>query len=279
MILDEIAKATRSRVAARKDLVPLAQVVAQARAAAGAKSIAETFCFERALEDFRERGEIAFICELKKASPSKGVISRDFPYLEIALEYQAAGAAAISVLTEPDYFQGCDRYLAEIAAAVAIPVLRKDFTVDPYQIYEAACLGASAVLLICALLDLDELREYIAIADSLGLSALVEAHNEEEVADALAAGARVIGVNNRDLRTFAVDLSNSRRLRALVPDGILFVSESGIRNAADVDMLRSIGTAAVLIGESLMTSENKRQRLAALRGPAGGSVSQEDSAG
>ena len=157
-------------------------------------------------------------------------------------------------------------------------MLRKDFTVDPYQIYEAACLGASAVLLICALLIWTSSESTSQLRTAL-LSALVEAHNEEEVADALAAGARVIGVNNRDLRTFAVDLSNSRRLRALVPDGIFFVSESGIRNAADVDMLRSIGTAAVLIGESLMTSENKRQRLAALRGPAGGSVSQEDSAG
>lgn len=284
MILDEIAARTRQRIADLKREKPLAEVMAAAQAAAQTEARARTaafptsapqglaagpeFPFERSLRRFREADGIAFICEVKKASPSKGVIAADFPYLEIARDYEAAGAAAISVLTEPYYFLGSDRHLAEIARQAGIPVLRKDFTVDPYQIYEARCLGAAAVLLICALLDTPTLAEYIRIAHSLGLSALVEAHTAAEVQSAIAAGARIIGVNNRDLQTFRVDLGNSLRLRLLVPANILFVSESGIRSAADIEALQAIGTDAVLIGETFMRCPDKKRQLTILRGAA-----------
>ena len=194
---------------------------------------------------------------MKKASPSKGLIAPDFPYLQIAGEYEKAGAAAVSVLTEPDFFMGSDRYLQEIAAKIHIPVLRKDFTVDEYMIYEARLLGASAVLLICSLLREEELKRYLRLADSLGMSALVEA---------LECGARIIGVNNRDLKTFQVDISNSVRLRELVPKEILFVSESGMKTAEDIRILEENGTNAVLIGETLMRSPDKRRELERLRG-------------
>ena len=209
---------------------------------------------------------ISFICEVKKASPSKGLIATEFPYLSIAREYEAAGAAAISCLTEPDFFLGSDEYLREIAAAVKIPVLRKDFTVDPYMIYEAKVMGASAVLLICAILSDEELLEYGKIARALGLSALVEAHDEREVERALRVEHGIIGVNNRDLKTFTVDCRNSVRLRKMVPDDRLFVSESGIRTAEDIAVLRQNGTDAVLIGETLMRSPDKAAALRELRG-------------
>ena len=209
---------------------------------------------------------ISFICEVKKASPSKGVIAAEFPYLSVAREYEAAGATAISCLTEPDFFLGSDEYLREIAAAVKIPVLRKDFTVDPYMIYEAKVLGASAVLLICAILSDEELLEYGKIARSLGLSALVEAHDEREVERALRVEHGIVGVNNRDLKTFTVDCGNSVRLRKMVPDDRLFVSESGIRTAEDIAVLRQNGTDAVLIGETLMRSPDKAAALRELRG-------------
>ncbi len=220
------------------------------------------FPFARALA----REGISFICEVKKASPSKGLIAPDFPYLETAKDYERAGAAAISCLTEPFYFQGQDQYLREIAQAVQIPVLRKDFTVDEYMIYQAKTLGASAVLLICAILDDGQLAAYGQLARELGLSALVEAHDEEEVERALRADARIIGVNNRDLRTFTVDINNSLRLRRLVPPEILFVSESGIRTAEDIRNLRENGTDAVLIGETLMRSKEKERLLREWRG-------------
>ena len=209
---------------------------------------------------------ISFICEVKKASPSKGVIAAEFPYLSVAREYEEAGAAAISCLTEPDFFLGSDEYLREIAAAVKIPVLRKDFTVDPYMIYEAKVLGASAVLLICAILSDSELLEYGKIARALGLSALVEAHDEREVERALRVEHGIVGVNNRDLKTFTVDCGNSVRLRKMVPDDRLFVSESGIRTAEDIAVLRQNGTDAVLIGETLMRSPDKAAALRELRG-------------
>ena len=209
---------------------------------------------------------ISFICEVKKASPSKGLIATEFPYLSVAREYEEAGAAAISCLTEPDFFLGSDEYLREIAAAVKIPVLRKDFTVDPYMIYEAKVLGASAVLLICAILSDEELLEYGKIARSLGLSALVEAHDEREVERALRVEHGIVGVNNRDLKTFTVDCGNSVRLRKMVPDDRLFVSESGIRTAEDIAVLRQNGTDAVLIGETLMRSPDKAAALRELRG-------------
>ncbi|MDR3314818.1 MAG: indole-3-glycerol phosphate synthase TrpC [Oscillospiraceae bacterium] len=257
MILDALAAAARLRVAAAKAALPLAAL----RARAEALPVQAGFPFEAALA----APGLSFICEVKKASPSKGVIARDFPYLEIARSYAAAGAAAVSVLTEPEYFLGSDQYLREIAAAVPLPALRKDFTVDAYQIYEAKALGASAVLLICALLDLPALREYHALADSLGLSALVETHSEAEVETALAAGARVVGVNNRDLRSFQVDLATGERLGALLPPGVLFVAESGVATPADAARLRRAGADALLIGEALMRAPDKRAFLEAMR--------------
>ncbi|HYE69782.1 MAG TPA: indole-3-glycerol phosphate synthase TrpC, partial [Anaerovoracaceae bacterium] len=208
----------------------------------------------------------AFICEIKKASPSKGILDDLFPYLEIAEEYEEAGAAAISVLTEPDWFLGSDEYLREIRRVVDIPILRKDFTVESYQIYEAKILGADAILLICALLDPIKLKEYIEIAHGLGLSALVEAHTENEIKDALEAGARIIGVNNRDLKTFKVDLTTSIRLRNLVPENILFISESGIRTPEDIAKLKENKVNGVLIGEAFMKCKDKKRQLAELRG-------------
>ena len=209
--------------------------------------------------------EISFICEVKKASPSKGIIAEDFPYLDIARDYEKAGADCISVLTETDYFKGEDRFLREINDVVSIPTIRKDFVIDPYMIYEAKVLGASCVLLIAALLDTDTIREYKAVCDALGLSALVEAHDENEVCSAVKAGARMIGVNNRDLKTFTVDLNNSIRLQKLVPDKILFVAESGIRMAEDIQVLRRAGVNGVLIGETLMRSSDKAAALRQLK--------------
>ncbi len=209
---------------------------------------------------------ISFICEVKKASPSKGLIAPDFPYLKIAKEYEAAGAAAISCLTEPKWFLGKDEYVREIAAEVYTPVLRKDFTIDEYMIYEAKVLGASAVLLICALLDERTLREWRELAESLGMDALVEAHDEDEVHMALRSGARIIGVNNRDLKTFTVDVNNSTRYRSMVPGDILFVSESGITTREDIMVLEQNGTNAVLIGETLMRADDKKRMLDELRG-------------
>ena len=220
------------------------------------------FAFEQALK----KEGISFICECKKASPSKGLIAKDFPYLSIAKEYEAAGADCISVLTEPRWFLGEDRYLKEISDTVSIPCLRKDFTVDEYMIYEAKLLGASAVLLICSILTEDEIRQYIKICDDLGLSALVEAHDASELDLAIRAGARVIGVNNRNLNDFTVDTENSRKLRQRIPGDILFVSESGVKDADDIARLREIGADAVLIGETLMRAEDKKAKLVELKG-------------
>lgn len=209
---------------------------------------------------------MSYICEVKKASPSKGLIAPAFPYLEIAKEYQEAGAAAISCLTEPFYFQGSDRYLQEITAAVDIPVLRKDFTVDEYMIFQAAAYGAAAVLLICAILNDEQLKEYRELAEELGMDALVEAHDEEEAERALKSGARIIGVNNRDLKTFQVDMQNSIRLRKLAPENVVFVSESGIKTSDDIQKLYDNQVDAVLIGETLMRSQDKKAVLEELNG-------------
>lgn len=260
MILEEIAARTVQRVAEEKAAVPLSEMKKRAEALDANTG----FPFRKALSG----DEISFICEVKRASPSKGLIAPDFPYLDIARDYERAGASAISCLTEPFWFKGRDEYLAEISNAVKIPVLRKDFTVDEYMIYQAKTLGASAVLLICSILSKEQLSEYLGIAHSLGLSALVEAHDEDEVRTALSVGAGIIGVNNRDLRTFTVDINNSARLRKLVPPKILFVSESGIKTAADIEALRSNGTNAVLIGETLMRSPDKKAALDELRGHA-----------
>lgn len=260
MILEEIAARTVQRVAEEKAAVPLSEMKKRAEALDANTG----FPFREALSG----DEISFICEVKRASPSKGLIAPDFPYLDIARDYERAGASAISCLTEPFWFKGRDEYLAEISNAVKIPVLRKDFTVDEYMIYQAKTLGASAVLLICSILSKEQLSEYLGIAHSLGLSALVEAHDEDEVRTALSVGAGIIGVNNRDLRTFTVDINNSARLRKLVPPEVLFVSESGIKTAADIEALRSNGTNAVLIGETLMRSPDKKAALDELRGHA-----------
>ena len=215
------------------------------------------FEFEKALK----KDGLSFICEVKKASPSKGVIAKSFPYLDIAKEYERAGAAAISCLTEPKWFMGADEYLREIAENVSIPVLRKDFTVCEYQIYEAKTLGACAILLICALLDTDTIRRYISICDTLGMSALVEAHDENEVKSAISAGARIIGVNNRNLKDFTVDVNNSTKYRNMIPKDIVFVSESGIASRSDIEVLIRNNTNAVLIGETLMRAQDKKKML------------------
>ncbi|GHV66745.1 indole-3-glycerol phosphate synthase [Spirochaetia bacterium] len=261
-ILDKIAASARRRVERAKAALPLETICEQAAHYAQSQRAAPPYPFEKALSP----PGISFICEVKKASPSKGIIAGDFPYLQIAKEYEEAGAAAVSVLTEPEYFLGSDEYLREISAAIKIPMLRKDFTVDIYQIYEAKLLGAKAVLLICGLLDAPTLKTFIECAHSLGLSALVETHSEDEVKSALDAGARIIGVNNRNLKTFQVDTGLSLRLRPLVPAGVVFVSESGIRTAEDVRLLAEAGVDAILIGETLMRSEDKTAALAELRG-------------
>jgi indole-3-glycerol phosphate synthase len=268
MILDTIAASARKRVEKAKKLVSLEELKAKIFTEAGRVRFhqREYFAFEKALQ----KKEISFICEVKKASPSKGVIAKDFPYLSIAKEYEAAGADAISVLTEPEYFQGSNRYLEEISRQVSIPVLRKDFTVDPYQIYEAKVIGADAVLLICSLLDTKHIQEYLSICDALGLSALVEAHTKDEIDMALQAGARIIGVNNRNLQTFSVDFNNSMNLRCFVPESISFVAESGIRSPKDMAVLKAADVDAVLIGEMLMRSKNKKEIMEALRLGEGG---------
>lgn len=256
-ILGELAAHARERVERARREFPLSAMRRKALSLPRGN-----FAFEAALR----APDVSFICECKKASPSKGLISPDFPYLEIAREYEAAGADAISVLTEPKWFLGRNEYLSRIASSVKIPCLRKDFVVDEYMIWESRALGASAVLLICALLDEAELRDFLALCGELGLSALVEAHDGREIEMALRAGSRVIGVNNRDLKDFSVDTGNSRRLRSLVPGRTLFVAESGIRDERDVSALREAGVDAVLVGEALMRADDKAAMLKKLRG-------------
>lgn len=255
-ILDELAEYAKVRVTEAKKKIGAEEMKADALAMPK-----KNFEFEKALA----KSGMSFICECKKASPSKGIIAEDFPYLEIAKAYEAAGADCISVLTEPKWFLGSSEYLREIAENVSIPCIRKDFTVDEYMIYEARTLGASAVLLICSILTKAQIEEYIGICDTLGLTALVEAHDESEIESAVAAGARVIGVNNRNLKNFSVDTGNSRRLRERVPSDVIFVSESGVKTAEDISLLNEAGVDAVLIGETLMKAEDKKAKLAELR--------------
>jgi indole-3-glycerol phosphate synthase len=257
-ILDEIAARTKERIDAKMTTLPMEKIKYMAEQL----DIIPGFPFEKVLE----KPGISFICEIEKASPSKGIIAEDFPYLQLAREYEAAGASAISVLTEPFWFQGDDRYLAEIAEIVSIPLLRKDFIVDEYMLYEAKLLGASAILLICAILSAAQLSEYIEAADRLGLSSLVEIHDEDELKICLGSGARVIGVNNRDLKTFTVDTGNSVRLAPLIPKDVIFVSESGIRSHEDIELLRQNKVNAVLIGEALMRAPDKKAALVELAG-------------
>lgn len=255
-ILDELAAYAKERVEEAKRKVPLSEM----------KSLAlsmqkDDFSFERALK----KEGLSFILECKKASPSKGLIAEDFPYLDIAKDYEEAGADAVSVLTEPKWFLGKNEYLKEIAGEISLPVLRKDFTVDEYMIYEAKTISASAVLLICSLLSREQLLEYIEIADSLGLSALVEAHDEKEIETALSVNARIIGVNNRNLKDFSVDTKNSKRLRTLIPKDVLFVSESGVSDERDVADVKAFGADAVLIGEAMMKAKDKKEMLLKLK--------------
>jgi len=259
LILDTIVEATKIRIAQEKQVESTEAV----KAAALALPSDTGFPFEAALrqQDFN------FICEVKKASPSKGIIAEHFPYLDIAKEYEVAGAAAISVLTEPDFFKGDKKYLQEIASTVKIPVLRKDFIIDEYQIYQAKVWGASAILLICACLDVPTLIKFRDLADSLGLSSLVEAHDEKEVQMAIDCGARIIGVNNRNLKDFTVDVQNSVRLRNLVQDDVIFVSESGLETPEDIQVLRDNNIGVALMGETFMRSPNKVEKLAYLYGP------------
>ena len=255
MILDELADLTRIRIEKQKTEYTPRNIERDAELMAAREMEVQEFDYP--FEEALSKKGLSIISEVKKASPSKGVIAEDFPYLDIALEYERSGADAISCLTEPDRFKGSDEYLKGIVKQVSLPVLRKDFTIDPYMIYQAKLMGASAVLLIAAILTDEQLKEYYKIADTLGLSCLFEAHDEEEVKRCLAAGARILGVNNRNLKNFKVDINNSIRLRSLVPKDTIFVSESGIEKPADVKALKENGTDAVLIGEMLMRSNDK----------------------
>ena len=257
-ILNEIAQRTKERIEEQKFKVPLRELDAQQNSES-AKKAAEKISF---LEALKKPG-MSYICEVKKASPSKGLIAADFPYLDIARDYEQAGASAISCLTEPFYFQGADRYLQEISQTVNIPVLRKDFTVDEYMIYQAKAFGASAVLLICAILDNSQLKAFGELAQDLGLDALVETHDEWEMDRALNLEAKIVGVNNRNLHDFTIDMGNSLRLRSMAPADTVFVSESGIKTAEDIRILYENRVDAVLIGESLMRSADKKAALAA----------------
>ncbi len=256
MILDELAEYAKERVKKAKGKITLEEMKYKAL-----QLPKGNHCFKHALSE----EQISFICEVKKASPSKGVIADKFPYIEIARSYQEAGASCISCLTEPKWFKGSDEIFCEIRSQVSIPMLRKDFTVDEYQIYEAKVMGADAVLLICALLDTDRQREYLDICRGLGIDALVEAHDELEVEAAVAAGADIIGVNNRNLKNFTVDFSNAARLRRLIPPEVLYVAESGVSSVEDVRELSKLGVNGVLMGEVLMRAEDKKTLLTQMR--------------
>lgn len=257
-ILDDIVLAREKRLAEDKLTPPLMDLIATMPT----DRHLPAFAFETALKET----EMSFICEVKKASPSKGVIAKNFPYVDIARDYQAAGATALSVLTERDFFKGQDAYLTEISQAVDLPILRKDFIIDPYQIYQARAIGADAILLICAILSPQQLSDYIGLATELGLSVLTEAHDEDEIEMAIEAGSRIIGVNNRNLHNFEVDFQNSIRLRNLTPDDTLFVAESGVKTAADIKLLHDNHVDAVLIGESMMLARDKQAKLNELKG-------------
>ena len=259
-ILTTIADYTKIRVENDKKQKSLEELKSLCKGSLPYSS--EDFAFEKTL---KKQG-LSFICEVKKASPSKGIIAKDFPYTKIAKEYESAGADCVSCLTEPKWFLGSDEIFVSIRQSISIPMLRKDFTVDEYQIYQAKLMGADAVLLICSLLDDKTVKEYIGICNNLGLSALVEAHNEQEIKFAVNAGARIIGVNNRNLKDFSVDPSNCLRLRDKIPDNILFVAESGVKSSDDTKMLKNSKVDAVLIGEAMMKAENKTKFLAELKG-------------
>ncbi|WP_429971093.1 indole-3-glycerol phosphate synthase TrpC [Fructilactobacillus sp. Tb1] len=253
MILDDLTNVTKVRIAKEKAALPLDDLKKQINYDA----ITYDFPFETALR----KPKMSFICEIKRASPSKGDIKTKIDVEQLAKAYQQAETTAISVLTEPDYFKGTLADLQQVTGAVDVPVLRKDFTVDPYMIYQAKTAGASVILLICAILDDNQLHEYFEIANQLGLSVIFEAHNETEIKRAIAAGARIIGINNRNLKNFTVNMDNSKQLRELVPDDILFISESGIKSHAEIAELEAIGVNGALIGETMMLADDKAQKL------------------
>ncbi len=263
MVLDELADLTRSRIERQKEGYTLRNIERDAEILAAREM--EVLEFEYPFEQALSSKGLSIISEVKKASPSKGVIAEEFPYLDIAKEYEASGADAISCLTEPDRFKGSDVYLQNIVKEVTIPVLRKDFTIDPYMVYQAKMMGASAILLIAAILSDEEMKQFFEIADRLGMSCLFEAHDEVEVDRCLNVGARILGVNNRNLKDFKVDINNSIRLRSMVPENVIFVSESGIEKPEDVIALKENGTDAVLIGEMLMRSGDKSGLIRALK--------------
>lgn len=256
-ILDTIAAHARERVAADRAKLPLEALRERCRESPAADGVS--------FLDALQKPGMRFICEVKKASPSKGIISEDFPYLEIAREYEAAGADCLSCLTEPKWFLGSDQIFRDIRLAVRTPMLRKDLTVDEYQLYQSKLLEANAVLLICAILDTRTIARYLDICSGLGLAALVEAHDEAEIASAVSAGAKIIGVNNRNLKDFSVDFSNATRLRDRIPPDVLYVAESGVSSAKDVAALKKIGADAVLMGEVLMRAEDKAALLREMR--------------
>ena len=256
-ILEKLAQESKLRVETDKKKISLEEI----KIAAQNSKLGNGEKFISALK----RPILSFICEVKKASPSKGIISKDFPYLEIAKEYEAADADCISCLTEPKYFLGSDKIFSEIRAAVEVPMLRKDFTVDEYQIYQAKAMGADAVLLICAILTTAEIEEFLTICEELKICAIVETHDELEIKSALSAGASIIGVNNRNLKNFTVDFETAAKLRELIPAEKIYIAESGVKTPADISTLKKIGADAVLIGETLMRAENKIEMLKSLR--------------
>jgi indole-3-glycerol phosphate synthase len=261
MILDKIIDRTKINVEKNKNRIPIRSIQAQA-----IDIVKNNEQSDRSFKSALLKSDISFICEIKKASPSKGIISQEFKYKEIASLYETAGVNAISVITEPDFFMGKPEYLKEIREIVSIPILRKDFIIDIYQIYESKVLGADAILLICAVLDIYKLKDFIDIARLLKMDCLVEIHNEKEADMAIKAGAEIIGVNNRNLKDFTVDINNSINLKKVIPQDKVFVAESGIKTKEDIDILRNIGTNAVLIGEELMKSKNIKEKFSYLRG-------------
>lgn len=254
MILDDIVERRKEQLAREAGEISRASIKSMACDALCDYSNIKTK-FSAALSEER----LGFICEVKKASPSKGLICEDFQPLKIAQEYQHAGANAISCLTEEYYFKGSNKYLKEIAENVNLPVLRKDFIFDDYQIAAAKVMGASAILLIAGILSKSQLADYLDYADSLALECLVEVHDEEELQKVLDTNAHIIGINNRNLKTFEVDLATTGRLAGFIPEDKIIVSESGIKNNEDCRNVKALGADAVLIGETLMRSGNIQQ--------------------